>query len=938
MDSDTNPVKNTATKFTNEKLRLNVYIRTVGKWKPTLEALSRFDAVNRALLLSKVKAIMNGLADKSTDVWPYRPVWPWQRQTNYEDILCHLLRDELPTAINALTSDQFSDALDVAQLLLESGINPISYLEYGLPAAAKALSAEQFLAGLNLARHLSEHGINPSHTLQAGLPATVEALTAEQLLVGLDLARRLCENGIDPSDTMQYVLPSIVKINPSLEEFQTNLLALEKLIICLHSLQWYNSGMVIREFLNALKALTTERFLAALDLPRRLCENGIHPYATVNYGLPAAAQALTAEQFFAALELAIRLSENGICPSDTLRYGIPTIAKVGCDPETFQANLLPLERLVICLHSSKIDPSDTLQYGLPAIVQIDPTPEAFQANLHALERLVIRLNKLPRNILNNFTSKDFFKLTQLAIVLYRQYEDFEAIQHDAVVHNEDDEENAYGVMQIKTIIDYPSWVELRPTGPRKTEFSLTATEENDLETMLAERSWMWRYRFANDDVTRARFRHRIAELRPIIPTLLDRLIRQGVLEATAHLMSVYLLGSYPWAKKPNDIDLVIIVQGQHDVTSVGPNRLTRMGVQTDELPLPLEIDIVGHETLLQAYRGEPIPNAEPLAIRYAFLYGSVLLAGADLFEDAPIRLEALENILDRLCDDRIKASWPNLKEDRNKIAEKTQWRQTEEKALIRFICESVELNQQTTEFLSRFEDTKVAAIITALTKPLEGGFTRVALTTVTGGEATALKEFQDRFGTSFADATSRLTSICMKPLSNSPNSQDAIERTRQHSAFIILASGSGAGTGTGFLQTLESTTDNALMETVTRGLVDGFRQVATSASTGHEEAVLEAFQTRFGVAYRYAKDRLTRLSNERSEEQLQRLRRESARKILVACPITLKIETLVQAAGPAGADTLLRPAAPTNSDATNLLRPGSSPDDQNEMDQSKSKH
>ena len=103
-----------------------------------------------------------------------------------------------------------------------------------------------------------------------------------------------------------------------------------------------------------------------------------------------------------------------------------------------------------------------------------------------------------------------------------------------------------------------------------------------------------------------------------------------------------------------------------------------------ELPALPALETVGHDTLLQAYHGEPVPSAKRLALRYTLLHGSALLAGRDIFENTSISPEELKALRKDLLEDKKRADWPELNGDARRIKAKRYWRQSEANALRTF--------------------------------------------------------------------------------------------------------------------------------------------------------------------------------------------------------------------------------------------------------------
>lgn len=553
-----------------------------------------------------------------------------------------------------------------------------------------------------------------------------------------------------------------------------------------------------------------------LSLASSLAECGVNPTRTLRDGLPVAAKTLTLEQFYCCLESATRLGEQKIDPSPILQYGLPIIAQIGSTLEDFSANLLSIEDLAPFLkkcgagyYSKKCEAGYYINYNafqdtLLIVAQASTTPDAFQLNIGILKGLVTHLIEAGIN-LSGIVSR-LAELTMQAIAIKQHYEDFEPTFHREIAH-EKFEDYYLGGQTHYTVIDHPSWVELRPIGRRTVKMSLPMVKRILLEKLLAQRSWLWQ--FPHDLVTQERVRQeraleRITTFYTFLPSILDRLTRHGVIGSTAKLRSAYLIGSYAWVVSPNDIDLFLLLDGKSDVVLLTDEVLKKLGVQIPEMRVPMAVEMVGYETLLAASRGESIPNRKRLAFRHTLLYGSVLLAGHDLFKDTPARLEALENLWQDLDTDRQRADWPKLKGDRVKIAQKEAWRQIEADALAMFI-RWVKLSHFLMRifhptkddigslfkfvrrcfpfaFLFTLQETEEQGELNWLTMLFVAGFRDVAQALVEGQGQPGLQEFQERFGIDFLSAYKQITAI-------SKGLHSGFERKRQKSARTILAAG-----------------------------------------------------------------------------------------------------------------------------------------------------
>jgi len=487
---------------------------------------------------------------------------------------------------------------------------------YTLPATIEFLTPEQFTTVLGVAADISHAGIDPGPTLEFALPAAIKALSAEQFSSGLRLVARLSQQKIDCHELLGCGLPALALVSPTVEAWQTNLEALERFVV---GLAEHKSGLsgALRSFAATAGASSSPHtFRSNVQALQELLAHC--PRYKLVWALEKAAQSLSQDQFPIALAFASRLAHREIDPSPILDAGLPA---------DFHANLDLLELLATRLAQHSIDPS---------------------------------------------TSPGVAELTRQAMVLAQQYEDFEAVLHEAVTHGE---ASIGGNNYYETVVDYPAWVELRPVGRRVAEMPLDLDAVTAARLATLQRSWLWR--FHANSATRERALHRIASLRMLLPSILDRLVRDDVIEPTARLRSAYIIGSYPWVALPGDVDLFLVVDGRRDVTAFSSETLAARGIHVADLSVPLAVEIVGYQTLLDASGGRSVPNARRLALRNTLLYGSVLLAGQDLFEGTRVSRDVLEALRDDLVADLERAHWPELAGDPARKAAKQAWREDE---------------------------------------------------------------------------------------------------------------------------------------------------------------------------------------------------------------------------------------------------------------------
>lgn len=567
-----------------------------------------------------------------------------------------------------------------------------------------------FAALEELVAVMAEREISPSHTLRNGLDRASRALAPEPFSMGLRLAIRLARRAIDPAALLEYGLPAAARGDHPPSAWAANIQALERFLGRLADRGMPSHGVPYHDLDTIAQASPTpEAFEANLQrleaLVVRLDEHRTrpsYPSATPSSSLAAAVKSLTPEQFTIALEFATDLAERGFDPAYPLRC-VPHIARVSPTLEGFRANVSALDKLVtLQAYGGGRSSSMSLDDSLNALSR-DLEPPRFAAALTAAVRMAERgpldhatlVMHIPaaaktfnehefaiclgvgRQLVEQgiapSTAPGLVELTRHAVSLIERYEGVQPVGHPALMSSALDQ---YGYSY--EVIDHPAWVELRPRGRLLRPSRLDPIDPERTEALLAARSWLWR---AWGDVGRETALQRVAYVRAYFAAIVDGLIGHRVLDADVGLVSAYLIGSYPWRSEPADVDLFIVTEGICDVQIFSSQALAARGVQVAEFPLPWSTEIVGHESLLLAGSGHRISNAERLALRYTRLYGSVLLAGRDLFETAHPSVRALEALRKALLEDAARAAWPECAGDSWKMNAKRWWRRREAEAL-----------------------------------------------------------------------------------------------------------------------------------------------------------------------------------------------------------------------------------------------------------------
>jgi len=232
------------------------------------------------------------------------------------------------------------------------------------------------------------------------------------------------------------------------------------------------------------------------------------------------------------------------------------------------------------------------------------------------------------------------------------------------------------IMDARYAPDVLPW-DLKVELPERKGASIEPFDFQEMNTILNMRSWMWRYgrswQYAVHASTKLDFIH------SRIPAIVEALVVNKLVASAEDIMSIYLAGSYPWIDMPNDLDLVIIVNGER-----GFARVT-----SDNLKLPSEIEpglktsfeITGLETLKRAARGEDVEAAQVTRRRLISYYGAIPIAGIDIFKNSQPPLENFETMRQDLITNAELANWPDLKGDTGRIAAKKRWRAIEAGAL-----------------------------------------------------------------------------------------------------------------------------------------------------------------------------------------------------------------------------------------------------------------
>jgi hypothetical protein len=640
--------------------------------------------------------------------------------------------DKLP----ALAPDLFRGAIEVGCCMAENGFDPEKFFE-SLKLAHTSLSEAQMWAGLDLTTRLAHEKMDLREPLLYGLVETAKAVDRDQVKfdASLEAASRLVQKKIPPYSLLRYGVPAALKTQQSANAFQGNLRALEQFVV--NGAQNESHNQRVLGLLSSIP-LTSEQLRLTLEFAARFVTSEIDVTNVFEAGLKATLNStrtpeeiranfealerflplfdryqltqiletipqanLNSQQFCAGLEAASRLAEKKVQSSPLLKYGLPATVRVSTAPEDFGATLETFETFLV--RFAKHAPISDLSFadGFQAALQ-GQTISELEAGLEAFGMIITQLTE--QRVLGNIAS-DLYELVKQAIALKECYEGFEVVLHEAITREAEYVDSYYGGTSTVTQVDYPQWLELIPTGRRLTPIRLALLDRAHIERLLEKRSWL--YRYEERPANRERAIERIAHWRSYLLVFIDQLMRHGILDSVAPIISAYLIGSYPWVTEPNDLDLFLVVEGLRDVSYFSSAELIDKGVALPEffvttessphrntkvpiLPHGISVEVVGYETLLRASRGD-VRHAEVLASRYCLLYGSVLLAGDDLFHSKTPPAELFWKLQRGLLRDLEKADWPELASDDSAIPPKRAWRKREANALSKLITEQFNL-------------------------------------------------------------------------------------------------------------------------------------------------------------------------------------------------------------------------------------------------------
>ncbi|MDP8230046.1 MAG: HEAT repeat domain-containing protein, partial [Candidatus Gorgyraea atricola] len=208
--------------------------------------------------------------------------------------------------------------------------------------------------------------------------------------------------------------------------------------------------------------------------------------------------------------------------------------------------------------------------------------------------------------------------------------------------------------------------------------------KDDILTTSNKRSWMWNY-ISENEQPRKKALEKLDYCLQKIPAVIATLYENNMISADTPLVSIYLMGSYPWVEKANDLDLVVVVAGEREFTKTD---FSKLSVKAKEIVPGLEtsLEIVGLETLKKAARGEGNDRVSKVIRRKLIAYsGAVPIAGVDIFSKSTPPLNNFIVMIDDLMKDAKFAKWKNIMQDVTRIQAKKKWRKTEVTAMVRWL-------------------------------------------------------------------------------------------------------------------------------------------------------------------------------------------------------------------------------------------------------------
>ncbi|MEM2925745.1 MAG: hypothetical protein QXJ68_08680, partial [Methanocellales archaeon] len=236
---------------------------------------------------------------------------------------CNNFKYGIAWAANDMNQNQFEAAIEMAERLISNGIDPLLALQYGVPMFANA-SAAEFKRATGLVEKLmvafQENKIDPKPLFSSTFPALAKkASSLEEFMVKLEKIERIIASGNYAN--LQVCLEAAIAADHL--EFEEVLIQLMEL---LNKVQEDVSSIayILPSAFATLRSM--EEFEITLKLAHVLVDRQLEVADHLQHAVPRVAMVLKGGEFKAAIQLAIKLTKQGIDPYETLYYGIPALA------------------------------------------------------------------------------------------------------------------------------------------------------------------------------------------------------------------------------------------------------------------------------------------------------------------------------------------------------------------------------------------------------------------------------------------------------------------------------------------------------------------------------------------------------------------------------------------------------------------------------------
>jgi hypothetical protein len=199
------------------------------------------------------------------------------------------------------------------------------------------------------------------------------------------------------------------------------------------------------------------------------------------------------------------------------------------------------------------------------------------------------------------------------------------------------------------------------------------------------RSWLWRCHATAFEKFRALLRVRWVQW-CALPSIRRALITCEAISPES-VVAAYLLGSFPWVKSPNDLDIALIVEGDapfgrkelHDIPFL---RLMFHSIEK------VDVECVGASRLERAVSGECVSMGVVIRRRALTYWGGIFLAGQDVFAQSRPPIGNFNVfVADLITDSIILSRWRFAGSAIERAEKKRRWRLAEAAALRRWIAE-----------------------------------------------------------------------------------------------------------------------------------------------------------------------------------------------------------------------------------------------------------